>query len=64
MNAEGIALCYAGGMGVNGYGAGHLGWPRRSRVWLIEDFGATIRTWKRLDDKILTMIHYQTITRG
>ncbi|KAG2178207.1 hypothetical protein INT43_003460 [Umbelopsis isabellina] len=62
MNAEGIALCYAGGMGVNGYGAGHLGWPRRSRVWLIEDFGSTIRTWKRLDDKMLTMIHYQTLT--
>jgi len=61
LDVEGIALCYAGGMGVNGYGAGHLGWPRRARVWQIENYGATIRTWKRLDDEKLTMLHYQTL---
>lgn len=61
LDVDGIALCYGGGMGVNGYGAGHLGWPRRARVWHIEDEGYTIRTWKRLDDDKLTMLHYQTL---
>ncbi|CAO3670053.1 unnamed protein product [Umbelopsis ramanniana] len=61
LDVDGIALCYGGGMGVNGYGAGHLGWPRRARVWHIEDEGYTIRTWKRLDDDKLQMLHYQTL---
>ncbi|KAI9288029.1 Metallo-dependent phosphatase-like protein [Umbelopsis sp. AD052] len=61
LDVDGVSLCYGGGIGVNGYGAGHLGWPRRARVWQIEDEGATIRTWKRLDDDRLSMLHYQTL---
>jgi hypothetical protein len=61
LDVEGISLCYAGGMGVNGYGADHLGWPRRARVWLLQNHGAIIRTWKRLDDDKLSMLHYQTL---
>ncbi|KAI8137836.1 Metallo-dependent phosphatase-like protein [Fennellomyces sp. T-0311] len=61
LDRDGIYLCYGGGLGVGGYGASHLGWPRRARVWEIADWGASIRTWKRLHDDQLTMIHFQTI---
>lgn len=57
----GVYLCYGGGLGVGGYGAGHLGWPRRARVWQITSWGDSITTWKRLHDDDLTMIDYQTL---
>ncbi|KAG1376700.1 hypothetical protein G6F61_007377 [Rhizopus arrhizus] len=56
-----IQLCYAGGAGVGGYGAAHMGWPRRSRVFKLSENGRIITTWKRLDDKHLTMIDFQTL---
>ncbi|KAL0086860.1 Metallo-dependent phosphatase-like protein [Phycomyces blakesleeanus] len=58
---KGIQLCYSGGLGIGGYGAAHLGWPRRARVWEINRFGEGIVTWKRLDDGALTLHHYQTL---
>jgi hypothetical protein len=61
MEKDGIQLCYGGGAGVGGYGAEHMGWPRRSRVFKIGDFGSTITTWKRLHNDKLSMIHYQTL---
>ncbi|KAI8076022.1 Metallo-dependent phosphatase-like protein [Thamnidium elegans] len=61
MERDGIQLCYGGGGGVGGYGAEHLGWPRRSRIFKISAFGGTISSWKRLHNDKLSMIHYQTI---
>lgn len=61
MEKVGIQLCYGGGGGESGYGAEHLGWPRRSRIFKISDFGSTISTWKRLHNDKLSMIHYQTL---
>ncbi|KAI8645473.1 Metallo-dependent phosphatase-like protein [Parasitella parasitica] len=61
LEKEGIQLCYAGGAGVGGYGAEHLGWPRRSRVFLVSDYGSTIQTWKRTFTKDLPMFHFQTV---
>lgn len=56
-----IQLCYAGGAGVGGYGAAHMGWPRRSRVFKLSENGRIITTWKRLDDEHLTMVDFQTL---
>ncbi|KAF1800509.1 Metallo-dependent phosphatase-like protein [Mucor lusitanicus] len=61
LEKEGIQLCYAGGAGFGAYGAEHLGWPRRARVFMIGDFGSTIQTWKRTFNGNLPMIHFQTI---
>ncbi|KAI9495877.1 Metallo-dependent phosphatase-like protein [Zychaea mexicana] len=61
LDRNGVFLCYGGGLGVGGYGAGHLGWPRRARVWEIAYWGDSIRTWKRLHDDQLTMIDFQTL---
>ncbi|KAG2204184.1 hypothetical protein INT46_006068 [Mucor plumbeus] len=61
LEKEGIQLCYAGGAGVGSYGAEHLGWPRRARIFLVSDFGSTIQTWKRTFTDDLPMIHFQTI---
>jgi hypothetical protein len=61
MDRDGIQLCYGGGAGRGAYGAEHLGWPRRSRIIKIEDFGETVVTWKRLFNDKLSMIHYQTL---
>ncbi|KAG1102397.1 hypothetical protein G6F42_017370 [Rhizopus arrhizus] len=61
LEKEGIQLCYAGGAGFGAYGAEHLGWPRRARVFMISDFGNTIQTWKRTFTPNLPMIHFQTI---
>ncbi|CEP18923.1 hypothetical protein [Parasitella parasitica] len=61
LEKEGIQLCYAGGAGAGAYGAEHLGWPRRARVFLVSDFGSTIQTWKRTFTKDLPMIHFQTV---
>lgn len=61
MEKNGIQLCYGGGAGVGGYGAEHMGWPRRARVFKIQDFGETIVTWKRLFNEKLAMHQYQTL---
>ncbi|KAI9244814.1 Metallo-dependent phosphatase-like protein [Phascolomyces articulosus] len=61
LDRDGIFLCYGGGSGLSGYGASHIGWPRRARIWEISDFGGSIQTWKRLYDERLTMIDFQTI---
>lgn len=60
LEKEGIQLCYAGGAGVGGYGAAHMGWPRRSRIIKLSQHGQVLTTWKRLDDEKLTMIDFQT----
>ncbi|KAI7882118.1 uncharacterized protein EV154DRAFT_428483 [Mucor mucedo] len=64
MEKDNIQLCYGGGGGVGGYGAEHMGWPRRSRVFKISDFGSTITSWKRLHNDKLSMIHFQTLFSG
>lgn len=61
LEKEGIQLCFAGGAGIGAYGAEHLGWPRRARLFAISDFGSTIRTWKRVFTDDLPMIHFQTL---
>ncbi|KAL5547277.1 hypothetical protein UlMin_006964 [Ulmus minor] len=66
-NLEGIWFCYGGGFGYHGYGK--TGWPRRARVILAElgkgEKGwmgvEKIKTWKRLDDKMLTKIDEQVL---
>lgn len=64
----GIHLCYAGGFGYHAYGK--AGWARRARVVLAtleerekEGWGEvkSIKTWKRLDDKHLTVIDAQVL---
>jgi predicted MPP superfamily phosphohydrolase len=44
-----IWLCYGGGVGYTTYGK--VGHARRVRIINIEEFGKTIKTWKRLDIK-------------
>ena len=44
---KGIHLCYGGGMGYTTYG--RKGWPRRARVFQLNETDSSIRTWKRLD---------------
>ncbi|KAI9247344.1 Metallo-dependent phosphatase-like protein [Sporodiniella umbellata] len=56
-----VPLCYAGGAGVGGYGAAHMGWPRRSRIFQLNRQGKSILTWKRLDNKQLSLLDFQTI---
>ncbi|RUS30347.1 hypothetical protein BC938DRAFT_479506 [Jimgerdemannia flammicorona] len=58
-NLDGVALCYGGGMGYGTYGASHLNWPRRARVFELRD--STVTTWKRLDDDKLSMLHFETL---
>ncbi|RUS30348.1 hypothetical protein BC938DRAFT_479506 [Jimgerdemannia flammicorona] len=41
------------------YGASHLNWPRRARVFELRD--STVTTWKRLDDDKLSMLHFETL---
>jgi hypothetical protein len=48
-----VALCYGGSLGY-GNSWGLTGWPRRSRVIQVEEYGARVRTWKRLDDADLS----------
>ncbi|KAG5594403.1 hypothetical protein H5410_035635 [Solanum commersonii] len=66
-NLEGIWFCYGGGFGYHGYGV--AGWPRRARViqaelgkgkeaWMSVE---KIRTWKRLDDGVLTKFDEQVL---
>ncbi|XP_060172394.1 probable inactive purple acid phosphatase 28 isoform X2 [Lycium barbarum] len=66
-NLEGIWFCYGGGFGYHGYGV--AGWPRRARViqaelgkgketWMGVE---KIRTWKRLDDGVLTKFDEQVL---
>ncbi|KAI8388188.1 Metallo-dependent phosphatase-like protein [Radiomyces spectabilis] len=61
LQRDNLQLCYSGGFGVGGYGAEHLGWPRRARLFDLNDNGNTIHTWKRLDNHNLTMLHFQTL---
>lgn len=66
-NLEGIWFCYGGGFGYHGYGV--AGWPRRARIILAElgrgerewNGVERIRTWKRLDDEMLSKIDEQTL---
>ncbi|XP_009587984.1 probable inactive purple acid phosphatase 28 isoform X2 [Nicotiana tomentosiformis] len=66
-NLEGIWFCYGGCFGYHGYGV--AGWPRRARViqaelgkgkelWMGVE---KIRTWKRLDDGVLTKFDEQVL---
>ncbi|GFY90163.1 purple acid phosphatase 29 [Actinidia rufa] len=64
----GIHLCYAGGFGYHAYGK--AGWARRARVVVATlektengGWGAvkSIKTWKHLDDKHLTVIDDQVL---
>ncbi|KAH0650011.1 hypothetical protein KY284_029923 [Solanum tuberosum] len=66
-NLEGMWFCYGGGFGYHGYGV--AGWPRRARViqaelgkgkevWMGVE---KIRTWKRLDDGVLTKFDEQVL---
>ncbi|OIT39662.1 PREDICTED: probable inactive purple acid phosphatase 28 [Nicotiana attenuata] len=66
-NLQGIWFCYGGGYGYHGYGI--AGWPRRARViqaelgkgkdvWMGVE---KIRTWKRLDDGVLTKFDEQVL---
>ncbi|KAI3884787.1 hypothetical protein MKW92_049260 [Papaver armeniacum] len=64
---EGIWFCYGGGSGYHAYG--RIGWQRRARVISIElNQGKNswlgvrrIKTWKRLDDAILSKIDEQIL---
>lgn len=64
---SGIQVCYGGGFGYHGYG--RAGWHRRARVIVSElQRGGNswlgverIRTWKRLDDEMLTKIDEQVL---
>ncbi|GLT77597.1 hypothetical protein SLA2020_491650 [Shorea laevis] len=66
-NLEGIWFCYGGGFGYHAYG--RAGWPRRARVILAELqkgdkawMGVErIKTWKRLDDEMLSKIDEQVL---
>ena len=55
-----VALCYGGSLGY-GKSWGLAGWARRSRVIEIQDFGARVVTWKRLDTDDLATKDMQTI---
>ncbi|OVA07531.1 Phosphoesterase domain [Macleaya cordata] len=64
---DSIWFCYGGGFGYHAYG--RIGWPRRARVISVElDKGKNswmgvrrIKTWKRLDDAILSKIDEQIL---
>jgi len=55
----GINLCYGGGVGYSTYGK--AGWPRRSRIIQINNYGESVTTWKRLDDGDLTIKDEQVL---
>lgn len=65
---SGVNLCYAGGSGYHAYGK--AGWSRRARVVVASlektekgSWGTvkSIKTWKRLDDKKLSVIDSQVL---
>ncbi|AED97710.1 unnamed protein product [Arabidopsis thaliana] len=65
---KGLNLCYGGGFGYHAYGK--AGWERRARVVVVDlnkkrkgKWGAvkSIKTWKRLDDKHLSVIDSQVL---
>ncbi|CAA2956403.1 probable inactive purple acid phosphatase 28 [Olea europaea subsp. europaea] len=66
-NLDVIWFCYGGGFGYHGYGV--AGWPRRARVILAElgkgvnswNGVEKIKTWKRLDDGMLSKIDEQIL---
>lgn len=66
-NLDGIHFCYGGGFGYHAYG--RAGWHRRARVIVVESSKAgeswigvdKIRTWKLLDDELLTRIDEQVL---
>ncbi|KAF5351514.1 hypothetical protein D9758_007250 [Tetrapyrgos nigripes] len=45
---KGIWQCFGGGGSYSGYGK--VGFDRRFRIYQIENFGETIRTWKRTEE--------------
>ncbi|XP_057784104.1 LOW QUALITY PROTEIN: probable inactive purple acid phosphatase 28 [Salvia miltiorrhiza] len=63
----GLWFCYGGGFGYHGYGV--AGWARRGRVILAElekgeqSWGGVkrIRTWKRIDDEVMSKIDEQVL---
>ncbi|KFK25759.1 hypothetical protein AALP_AA8G155800 [Arabis alpina] len=65
---RGLNLCYGGGFGYHAYGK--AGWARRARVVVVDvnkkrkgKWGdvKSIRTWKRLDDQLLSVIDAQVL---
>ncbi|KAL1203966.1 putative inactive purple acid phosphatase 29 [Cardamine amara subsp. amara] len=65
---KGLNLCYGGGFGYHAYGK--AGWERRARVVVVDlnkkrkgNWGdvKSIKTWKRLDDKHLSVIDSQVL---
>ena len=56
---EGVQLCYEGSPGYQAYGAD--GFARRVRVTEVRGHGASVRSWKRLDDDALTRIDLETL---
>ena len=49
----------SGGVGYRTYG--RAGWDRRARVIEFRNQGASVVTWKRLDDEVLTIKDTQTL---
>ncbi|THU80539.1 hypothetical protein K435DRAFT_874290 [Dendrothele bispora CBS 962.96] len=45
----GVWNCFGGGGSYSGYGK--VGFDRRFRIYQIEDYGETIRTWKRTEQE-------------
>ena len=56
---QGVQLCYEGSPGYQAYG--REGWPRRSRVTLIQDYGRRVVSWKRLDDLSASVVDRETL---
>ncbi|KAG7535282.1 Calcineurin-like phosphoesterase domain ApaH type [Arabidopsis thaliana x Arabidopsis arenosa] len=68
---KGLNLCYGGGFGYHAYGK--AGWARRARVVVVDlnkkrkgKWGnvKSIKTWKRLDDKHLSVIDSQVLWKS
>ncbi|CAH8280642.1 unnamed protein product [Arabidopsis lyrata] len=68
---KGLNLCYGGGFGYHAYGK--AGWARRARVVVVDlnkkrkgNWGdvKSIKTWKRLDDKHLSVIDSQVLWKS
>jgi len=56
---KGIQLCYEGSPGYQAYGRAK--WPRRGRVTELRDWGATVTSWKRLDDAAHTIVDKEVL---
>ncbi|KAK7466365.1 Phosphatase dcr2 [Stygiomarasmius scandens] len=49
---RGVWNCFGGGGSYSGYGK--VGFDRRFRIFQVEDYGETIRTWKRTEQESVT----------